>query len=106
MYAVIVNGGKQYKVAEGQLIKLEKMNADAGDKFEFDQILLLADGENITVGTPFLKGVKVMAEVVNHGRGAKIEVIKFRRRKHHVKRMGHRQDYTEVKITGIEESKK
>lgn len=106
MYAVIANGGKQYKVAEGQIIKLEQMKTEAGNTIEFDQILLLADGENITVGAPFLKNVTVKGEVVEHGRGKKISIIKFRRRKHHIKRMGHRQNYTSVKITGIETSKK
>lgn len=106
MYAVIANGGKQYKVAEGQLIKLEQINQDAGNTIEFDQILLLADGENITVGAPFVKNAKVRAEVVEHGRGEKINIIKFRRRKHHMKKMGHRQNFTLIKITGIETSKK
>jgi large subunit ribosomal protein L21 len=106
MYAVIANGGKQYKVTEGQTLKLEKLALDAGDKFEIDQVLLLADGDNITLGTPFLKNVKVKAEIVGHGRGEKVHIIKFRRRKHHMKQMGHRQDYTEIKIVGIETSKK
>lgn len=101
MYAVIANGGKQYKVTQGQVIKLETINADAGNVVEFDQILLLADGENITTGAPFLKNVKVTAEVLSHGRHDKINIIKFHRRKHHMKRMGHRQNYTQVKITDI-----
>lgn len=105
MYAVIATGGKQYKVTEGQVIKFESIETDAGQEVLFDQILLLADGDNITVGAPFLKNVKVKGEVVNHGRHDKIHIIKFRRRKHHMKRMGHRQNYTEVKITGIETSK-
>lgn len=106
MYAVIANGGKQYKVAEGQIIQLEQINIDAGNTIEFDQILLLADGENITIGAPFVKHAIVKGEVVEHGRGDKIHIIKFRRRKHHMKRMGHRQNYTAIKITGIETSKK
>lgn len=106
MYAVIANGGKQYKVAEGQLIQLETIKADQGNEVQFDQILLLADGENITVGAPFIKNATVKGEIVEHGRAKKIEIIKFRRRKHHMKRMGHRQNYTLVKITGIEASKK
>lgn len=105
MYAVIANGGKQYRVTEGQVIKLEKFTADKGQKFELDQVLMIADGDNVTVGTPFLSDVKVKAEVVSHGRGDKIHIIKFRRRKHHMKQMGHRQDYTEIKITAIETKK-
>lgn len=105
MYAVIANGGKQYKVAEGQIIRLEQFKADAGNVVEFDQVLLLADGTDITVGAPFIKNAMVKGEVVEHGRGKKIHIIKFRRRKHHMKRMGHRQNFTAVKITGIETSK-
>jgi large subunit ribosomal protein L21 len=105
MYAVIATGGKQYKVTEGQVIKFESIEADAGHEIEFDQILMLADGENITVGAPFLKNVKVKGEIIDHGRHDKIHIIKFRRRKHHMKRMGHRQNYTQVKITGIQTSK-
>lgn len=106
MYAVIANGGKQYKVTQGQVIKLESIDVDAGQEIEFDQILLVADGDKITVGAPFLKGAKVKAEVVDHGRHKKINIIKFRRRKHHMKRMGHRQNFTQVKIIGIEANKK
>lgn len=106
MYAVIANGGKQYKVTQGQILQLESIDLDAGKEIEFDQILLLADGEKITVGAPFLQGVKVKAEVLDHGRHKKINIIKFRRRKHHMKRMGHRQNYTEVKIIGISSDKK
>lgn len=106
MYAVIANGGKQYKVAEGQIIELEQINKDSGDAIEFDQVLLLADGENITVGAPFVKNALVKAEIVEHGRGKKIHIIKFRRRKHSLKRMGHRQNFTSVKIIGIETSHK
>jgi large subunit ribosomal protein L21 len=102
MYAVIASGGKQYKVAEGQVIKLEQLSVDAGKTVEFKQVLLLADGEHITVGAPFVANAIVKAEVVEHGRHDKVEVIKFRRRKHHMKTMGHRQYYTAVKITGIE----
>lgn len=106
MYAVIANGGKQYKVTEGQVIKLESMHMDAGSKVEFDQVILLADGETITLGSPYVQHATVSGEVVNNGRGEKINIIKFRRRKHHMKRMGHRQNYTAVKITGIISSKK
>ncbi len=105
MYAVIANGGKQYKVTQGQILQLESIELDAGKEIEFDQILLLADGDKITVGAPFLQGVKVKAEIIDHGRHKKINIIKFRRRKHHMKRMGHRQNYTEVKIIGISNDK-
>jgi large subunit ribosomal protein L21 len=101
LYAVIFSGGKQYRVSEGQVVKLEKLVAAAGDKVEFEQVLLVANGEKHQIGAPYLKGSKVTAEVVAHGRGKKVRIIKFRRRKHHMKRMGHRQAYTEVKITGI-----
>lgn len=101
MYAIITNGGKQYKVAEGQIIKLESVNSDAGNELTFNQILLLADGDRVTVGAPFVAHATVIGEVVSHGRGKKVHIIKFRRRKHHMKRMGHRQNYTSVKITGI-----
>lgn len=101
MYAVIATGGKQYRVAEGQTIKVEKLAADAGDNVEFDQVLLIADGDSVNIGTPFIEGGKVVAKVAGNGRGKKVEIIKFKRRKHHRKRMGHRQDYTEIEITGI-----
>jgi large subunit ribosomal protein L21 len=105
MYAVIANGGKQYKVTQGQVLQLETIDLEAGKEIEFDQILMLADGDKITLGAPFLQGVKVKAEIIDHGRHKKINIIKFRRRKHHMKRMGHRQNYTEVKIIGISNDK-
>jgi large subunit ribosomal protein L21 len=101
MYAVIKTGGKQYKVSEGQTLKVEKIAADEGAKIEIDQVLMVADGDNIKVGAPLVEGGKVMATVKSHGRGKKVEIIKFRRRKHHRKQMGHRQSYTELEITGI-----
>ncbi|MBK1650484.1 50S ribosomal protein L21 [Rhabdochromatium marinum] len=101
MYAVIRTGGKQYRVAEGDKLRVEKLTADEGADIEFDQVLLLADGDQIQVGKPFLSGQKVQAQVLEHGRGKKVNIIKFRRRKHHLKRQGHRQSYTEVRITGI-----
>ncbi|MBV0933874.1 50S ribosomal protein L21 [Marinobacterium weihaiense] len=101
MFAVIVSGGKQYRVQEGQTLKLEKLAADAGSSFEFDRVLLVGNGDDIKVGAPVVDGAKVSAEVVGHGRGEKVNIIKFRRRKHHMKRQGHRQWFTEVKITGI-----
>ena len=102
MYAVIVSGGKQHRVAEGETLKLEKIETETGSTVEFDRVLLIANGEDIKIGAPVLDGAKVTAEVVSHGRHDKINIIKFRRRKHHMKRQGHRQWYTEVKITGIQ----
>ncbi len=101
MYAVILSGGKQYRVIEGQTLKLEKLIADVGSDIQFDHVLMVGNGENIQVGKPYLKGGKVAASVVSHGRHDKIRIVKFRRRKHHRKQMGHRQYYTEVKITQI-----
>ncbi|EWH02523.1 MULTISPECIES: 50S ribosomal protein L21 [Halomonadaceae] len=101
MYAVIKSGGKQYRVQEGQTLKLEKLEVPTGETVEFDQVLLVADGDDVTVGAPLVDGAKVAAEIVSHGRGEKIRIIKFRRRKHSMKRQGHRQWFTEVKITGI-----
>mgnify|MGYP001113626093 CR=1 FL=1 len=101
MYAVIVSGGKQHRVREGELIKLEKIEAATGESVEFEKVLLVANEDDVKVGTPLVEGAKVAAEVVNHGRHKKVSIIKFRRRKHHMKQMGHRQWYTEVKITGI-----
>ena len=101
MYAVIVSGGKQHRVKEGETLKLEKLEVETGSSVEFDRVLLVADGEKVQVGAPNVDGAKVTAEVVNHGRHDKIQIIKFRRRKHSMKRQGHRQWFTEVKITGI-----
>jgi len=101
MYAVIKSGGKQHRVIEGEVLKLELIDAAPGSAIEFEEVLLVADGENVKVGAPLVEGSKVSAEIVTHGRGDKIKIIKFRRRKHHRKQMGHRQWYTQVKITGI-----
>jgi large subunit ribosomal protein L21 len=101
MYAVIVSGGKQHRVAEGETLKLEKHQTEVGSHIEFDHVLLVADGEEVKIGTPAIDGAKVTAEVLSHGRGKKVKIIKFKRRKHHMKQAGHRQWYTEVKITGI-----
>ncbi|MEY3037695.1 50S ribosomal protein L21 [Marinobacterium sp. LSUCC0821] len=101
MFAVIVSGGKQYRVQEGQTLKVEKLAAEAGASVDFDRVLLVSNGDDVKVGAPVVEGAKVSAEVVSHGRGDKVTIIKFRRRKHHMKRQGHRQWFTEVKITGI-----
>lgn len=100
MYAVIATGGKQYRVAEGQKLKVEKLVADIGDVVDFPT-LMVAKGDAITIGTPHVAGSKVKATVVGHGRGDKVMIVKFRRRKHYRKQMGHRQDFTEVQITSI-----
>jgi len=102
MYAVFKTGGKQYKAAPGDIVQVEKLDADSGSSVELDEVLMVADGDDVRVGAPTIDGGKVVAEVISHGRGDKIRIIKFGRRKHHMKRMGHRQDYTELKITGIE----
>lgn len=101
MYAVIKTGGKQYKVSKGATLKVETIAAEEGAKIELDQVLMVVDGDKVTFGAPMIKGGKVTATVKSHGRGKKIEIVKFRRRKHHRKQMGHRQNYTELEITGI-----
>ena len=101
MYAVIQSGGKQYRVSEGDRLRVEKLAADAGADVELDQVLMVADGDDVRVGRPFVEGGKVTATVQGHGRAKKVMIVKFRRRKHHLKRQGHRQGYTELKITGI-----
>ncbi|MEM6300332.1 MAG: 50S ribosomal protein L21 [Pseudomonadota bacterium] len=100
MYAVIESGGKQHRVSEGELLKLEKLEAETGATIEFDRVLLVG-GDDLKVGTPILDGAKVTAEVVDHGRHSKIKIVKFHRRKHHRKETGHRQWFTQVRITGI-----
>jgi len=101
MYAVIKTGGKQYRVTQGDTLRVETLDAGEGDSVEFDHVLMVGEGEHVKIGTPLLDGGKVTATVKSHGRAKKVEIIKFRRRKHHMKRMGHRQNYTEVEITGI-----
>jgi len=101
MYAVIESGGKQHRVKEGEVLKLEKLEAATGDKIDFDRVLMVGEGESVKIGTPYVKGSKVTAEVLNHSRGDKVRIIKFNRRKHFRKQQGHRQWQTEVKITGI-----
>ncbi len=101
MYAVIKTGGKQYRVSEGDTLRVEKLEAEEGANVEIDKVLLVADGDDIKVGSPYLEGGKVTATVKAHGRGKKVKIIKFKRRKHHLKRQGHRQWYTELEVTGI-----
>lgn len=101
MYAVIESGGKQHRVVEGETLKLEKIEAATGDAVEFDQVLMIGGGDDLKIGTPVVEGGKVTAEVVAHGRHRKVKIVKFNRRKHYRNETGHRQWYTEVKITGI-----
>ena len=101
MYAVIQTGGKQRRVSEGDILRVEKLRADEGATVELDKVLMVADGENIKVGAPYVEGGSVSATVRSHGRGKKVKIVKFKRRKYHLKRQGHRQWYTELQITGI-----
>lgn len=101
MYAVIQTGGKQYRVSQGDTVRVEKLAADAGASVELDKVLMVADGEDVKVGKPYVEGGKVTATVKSHGRGKKVNIIKFRRRKQHMKRQGHRQYFTELEVTGI-----
>lgn len=101
MHAVIVTGGKQYRVQAGDKLRVERLSADEGSSVEFDKVLLVSDGEQITVGTPYVENGKVTATVKSHGRGKKIRILKFRRRKGYMRTQGHRQSYTELEITDI-----
>jgi large subunit ribosomal protein L21 len=102
MYAVIESGGKQHRVEEGEVIKLEKLELATGETVEFDRVLMVGSGADVKIGTPVVEGGKVSAEILSHGRHEKIRIVKFNRRKHYRNETGHRQWYTEVKITGIE----
>lgn len=101
MYAVIQTGGKQYRVEEGERLRVEKLDTAAGENVTFDRVLMVADGDNVQLGQPVLDNASVTGEVLEHGRGPKIKIIKFRRRKHSRTQKGHRQWFSEVKITGI-----
>ena len=101
MYAVIVSGGKQHRVVQGETLKLEKLELGEGETVKFDKVLLVGEGESVKIGSPYVEGGEVTAEIVSQGRAKKIEIIKFNRRKHFRKQQGHRQWFTEVKITGI-----
>ncbi|GGK09501.1 50S ribosomal protein L21 [Luteimonas terricola] len=100
MYAVLVTGGKQYRVMQGETLRVELLDVEAGKEITFDDVLMLGDSDGIKVGDA-LKGATVTATVKAHGRADKVRIVKFRRRKHHRKQMGHRQHYTEIEITGI-----
>lgn len=101
MYAVIKTGGKQYKVAQGDTLKIESLEAEVGASVSFDEVLMVANGDSIKFGAPKVDGVNVTAEVLAHGRGDKVHILKHRRRKHYHKEQGHRQNFTAVKITEI-----
>jgi len=101
MYAVIKTGGKQYRVAAGEKIKVEQIPADVGAEITLDQVLMVGEGESVRIGTPMITGATVTAKVVAHGRGPKIKIFKMRRRKHYQKHQGHRQNFTEIEISGI-----
>ena len=101
MYAVIKTGGKQYKVAAGEKIKVEQITADVGQEIVIDQVLAVGEGSSIKVGTPLVSGATVSVTVVSHGRHDKIRIFKMRRRKHYQKRQGHRQNFTELLIGAI-----
>jgi len=102
MYAVIQTGGKQYRVAPGQELRVEKLDGAVGDEIFFDNVLLVSKDDNVTVGKPVLENIRVQAKITRQGRGPKIIVFKYRRRKGYRKKQGHRQDYTGVRITQIE----
>ena len=101
MYAVIKSGGKQHRVVEGERLKVELLNVEPGQTVTFDDVLMVVNGDSIQIGTPIVTGAKVTAEVLEHGRHDKVRIVKFRRRKHYRRQAGHRQYYTELKITGI-----
>ncbi|SFE10461.1 ribosomal protein L21 [Peptostreptococcaceae bacterium pGA-8] len=101
MYAVIETGGKQYRVSEGDIITIEKLSVEAGDKVEFDKVLVLGEGADLQVGTPYVEGVRVFGEVVENGKAKKVIIFKYKSKKDYRKKQGHRQPYTMVKILGL-----
>ncbi|HJW01957.1 MAG TPA: 50S ribosomal protein L21 [Azospira sp.] len=101
MYAVIKTGGKQYRVAAGEKLKVEQIPADVGAQISLDQVLMVGEGESVKIGAPLVAGASVQVTVVSHGRHDKVKIFKMRRRKHYQKHQGHRQNYTEIRIDGI-----
>ena len=101
MYAVVKTGGKQYRVVAGDKLKVEQIPADVGAEVILDQVLLVGEGESVRLGQPMLTGATVKATVVSHGRGEKVKIFKMRRRKHYQKRQGHRQNFTEIRISAV-----
>ena len=102
MFAVIKTGGKQYRVSQGDKLRVETLDADEGDAVNLDQVMMVGEGDKVTVGEPLIAGASVSAKVLTHGRGRKVDIVKFRRRKHYRRQAGHRQNYTELEITGIQ----
>ncbi len=101
MYAVIATGGKQYRVEKGAVLRIEKLNAEPGATVEFNEVLLIADGEVVQLGSPLLAGGKVTATVERHAKGDKVTIVKFRRRKHYLRQKTHRQHFTQVRVMEI-----
>ena len=101
MFAVFQSGGKQHRVSEGDVVKLELLDAEPGAEVVFDKVLMVANGDDVNVGTPFVDGGQVKGEVLRNERDKKVRIIKFKRRKDYMRRQGHRQWFTEVKITAI-----
>ena len=101
MYAVFKTGGKQYRVSEGETLKIEKLEVDPGKKVTFNEVLMIADGENVQVGSPLVDKASVEAKVISQGKGKKVNILKFRRRKNSMKQQGHRQLFTEIQIGKI-----
>ena len=101
MFAVFESGGKQHRVSKGDVIRIERLSGEPGQSVEFDRVLLVSEGDDVTVGTPYVEGGKVTGEVMEQGRADKIRVIKFKRRKNYLRRTGHRQQFTSIRITGI-----
>jgi large subunit ribosomal protein L21 len=101
MYAVIATGGKQYRVTKDAVLRVEKLDAEPGSTVELGEVLLVGEGAQVKLGKPRVDGSKVLATVVRHGKGEKVSIVKFRRRKHYLRQKGHRQMFTEVKVTDI-----
>ncbi|HUK02064.1 MAG TPA: 50S ribosomal protein L21 [Steroidobacteraceae bacterium] len=101
MYAVIATGGKQYRVTKDAVLRVEKLDAEPGSTVEFGEVLLVGEGADVKLGKPRVAGSKVVATVVRHGKGGKVSIVKFRRRKHYLRQKAHRQSFTEVKVTDI-----
>lgn len=102
MYAIIASGGKQYRVQEGDILRLEKLDGDVGSSVSFSRVLMVSDGEAVQLGRPLLEGASVQAHIVEQDKAKKILVFKFKRRKHYRRKQGHRQPYTAVRIDRIE----
>ena len=102
MYAIVNTGGKQYKVQEGDILRIEKIPGDIGADVDFDQVLMVSDGENVTIGTPTVESVGIKAHIVDQGKAKKVLVFKYKRRKRYRRKQGHRQQFTAVKIDKIE----